>query len=47
MFLENALKGLAISLVTGIIGIVITYLFWWIYKKIKKEVSKCQTKLSR
>jgi hypothetical protein len=35
MFLENALKGLAISLVTGIIGIVITYLFWWSYKKIK------------
>jgi len=35
MFLENALKGLAISLVTGIIGIVITYLFLWIYKKIK------------
>lgn len=35
MFLENALKGLAISLVAGIIGIVITYLFWWIYKKIK------------
>lgn len=33
MFLENALKGLAISLATGIIGIVITYLFWWIYKK--------------
>lgn len=31
MFLENALKGLAISLVTGIIGIVIT----WSYKKIK------------
>lgn len=35
MFLENGLKGLIISLVTGIIGIVITYLFWWIYKKIK------------
>jgi hypothetical protein len=35
MFLENALKGLVISLVTGIIGIVITYLFLWIYKKIK------------
>lgn len=33
MFLENALKGLVISLVTGIIGIVITYLFLWIYKK--------------
>lgn len=26
MFLENGLKGLVISLVTGIIGIVITYL---------------------
>lgn len=35
MFLENALKGLVISLITGIIGIVITYLFLWIYKKIK------------
>lgn len=35
MFLENGLKGLVISLVTGIIGIVITYLFWWNYKKIK------------
>ena len=35
MFLENGLKGLVISLVTGIIGIVITYLFWWIYQKIK------------
>jgi hypothetical protein len=35
MFLENGLKGLVISLVTGIIGIVITYLFLWIYKKIK------------
>lgn len=35
MFLENGLKGLVISLVIGIIGIVITYLFWWIYKKIK------------
>lgn len=35
MFLENGLKGLVISLVTGIIGIVITYLFWWIHKKIK------------
>lgn len=28
MFLENGLKGLVISLVTGIIGIVITYLFF-------------------
>lgn len=27
MFLENGLKGLVISLVTGIIGIVITYLY--------------------
>lgn len=35
MFLENGLKGLVISLGTGIIGIVITHLFWWIYKKIK------------
>ena len=35
MFLENGLKGLVISLVTGIIGIAITYLFWWIYQKIK------------
>ena len=35
MFLENGLKGLVISLVTGIIGIVITSLFWWIYPKIK------------
>ena len=35
MFFENGLKGLVISLVTGIIGIVITYLFWLIYKKIK------------
>jgi hypothetical protein len=35
MFLENGLKGLVISLVTGIIGIVITYFFWWIYQKIK------------
>lgn len=35
MFLENGLKGLVISLVTGIIGIVITYLFWWINQKIK------------
>lgn len=35
MFLENGLKGLVTSLVTGIIGIVITYLFWLIYQKIK------------
>jgi hypothetical protein len=35
MFLENGLKGLVISLVTGIIGIVITYLLRWIYQKIK------------
>lgn len=35
MFLENGLKGLVISLGTGIIGIVITYLFWRIYQKIK------------
>jgi hypothetical protein len=35
MFLENGLKGLVISLVTGIIGIVITSSIWWIYQKIK------------
>lgn len=33
MFLENGLKGLVISLGTGIIGIVITYFFGGFTKK--------------